>query len=178
MKRAALLITLLAATLPAAPPNTPPRVTRAALKALEEAFDQTIGSLNRVAPYDLLGSTRGIYLAGYGVVFTAEMDLVVSPATPFHRAPDKEGIVKLREAKLQRLDILKHAMRQMLAATAARLETVPPSEQIVLGVSLLYRSYENREGLPNQVIMLAPRQALLDAKSDPALKAALRVDEF
>ncbi len=37
--------------------------------------------------FDLLGTTRGVYLEGYGVVFSAELDLIVTPnLNPFHQS--------------------------------------------------------------------------------------------
>ena len=30
-------------------------------------------------PIDMLGGTRGLYLAGYGTVFTTELSLIVTP---------------------------------------------------------------------------------------------------
>jgi hypothetical protein len=70
---------------------------------------------------------------------------------------------------------LKKAMREMLVTSAAALDTLPPSSQVVLAVTLFYYSWEQRAGLPSQIVMRAPRSALL--RGD-ALEASLRVEEF
>jgi hypothetical protein len=73
-------------------------------------------------------------------------------------------------------------MRQMLIEAAADLDTVPANEQIVLGVTLFNRSFEIKDGLPGQVVMQAPRQALLDYKAgripSSALDAVIRTQEL
>jgi len=156
-----------------------PRVSRATIAAMEKSFDHRIESLDVTDPFDLLGSTRGVYLEGYGAVFTAEVNLVVGPAiSPFRPALTKEQIGKLRLKKLARLPVLKRQMKDALGALAASLDTVPPSEQIVLGVSLYYRSFEQRADLPGQILMQARRQALLDVTSGRIRDAGIREQEF
>lgn len=156
-----------------------PRVSRATISAMEKSFDHRIQSMDATDPFDLLGSTRGVYLEGYGAVFTAEVNLVVGPAvSPFHPALTKEQIARLRQKKLTRLPLLKRQMRDALGALASSLDTVPASEQVVLGVSLFYFSFEERAGLPGQVVMQARRQALLDVTSGRIRDAGVREQEF
>jgi len=156
-----------------------PRVSRATIAAMEKSFDHRIQSLDVTDPFDVLGSTRGVYLEGYGAVFTAEVNLVVGPAiSPFRPALTKEQIAKLRLKRLARLPVLKRQMKDALGALAASLDTVPPSEQIVLGVSLFYFSWEERADLPGQILMQARRQALLDVTSGRIRNAGIREQEF
>jgi len=156
-----------------------PRVSRATIAAMEKSFDHRIQSLDVTDPFDVLGSTRGVYLEGYGAVFTAEVNLVVGPAiSPFRPALTKEQIAKLRLKRLARLPVLKRQMKDALGALAASLDTVPPSEQIVLGVSLFYFSWEQRADLPGQILMQARRQALLDVTSGRIRDAGIREQEF
>ena len=49
--------------------------------------------------------------------------------------------------------MLRQSMRDMLLAAAASLDEVPANEQIVIGVSMLYRPEEDRSGLPGQILM-------------------------
>jgi len=172
--------TILAALVLAAAMSTgavvKPRVSRLAMLAMEKSFDQRIQSYDTTDPFDLLGYTRGVYLENYGAVFTAEVNLVVGPAiSPFHPAPTKEQIKRLHQKKLTRLPILKHQMREALRGMAASLDTVPPNEQIVLGVSLVCFTWEIRDGLPGQILMQAERKSLLGAT---AVGAAIREQEF
>jgi hypothetical protein len=66
-------------------------------------------------------------------------------------------------------------MRQLLMASAASLENLPPNEQVVLAVSLFHYSWEDYSGLPSQIVMQADRQKLL---SNATREAAIRTVEF
>jgi hypothetical protein len=166
---------------PYAPPEKP-LVSRAALQAIEKQFDTAIVSLDVNDPYDLLGYTRGVYLNGYGVVFTAEVNLVITPISPFRPQPEGAALVRLHDKKLGRLAVLKRVMRDALVGSAASLDAVPPNEQVVIAVSLFYGGFEQRKDLPNQVVMQATRQTLLDFKagrlSEQALEAAIKTKEL
>lgn len=155
-----------------------PVVSRNAMSVVETAFDQRIIKFSADEPFDLLGTTRGVYLEGYGVVLTAEVNLMISPGiTPFHPDYTPEEKARVRQKKLQRLPALRQMMMEQLAATAASLDMVPPNEQIVLGVTLLYRPWEVTSGLPRQILMQAPRKALISTQR-AALASAIRVQEF
>ena len=143
-----------------------PRVPRTALASLEQKFDRAIPALNLSDPYDPLGNVRGVYLPGYGVVFTTELNLTTTIIMPFVPEMTVSDIQKLRQRKLGKLPALRQSMRQMMIDAAAALDSVPPSEQIVMGVTLFYRNFEMKEGLPTQIVMQAPRQKLLDYKAD------------
>ncbi len=178
MKRVAALVLLACCAFAA----DKPRVTRESLEVVERNVDKAIRALDTNDPYDLLGFTRGVYLPGYGVVFSAEVNLVITPITPFHSALTAPQVAKLREKKLTRLVFVRELMRQVLVATASALDNVPLNEQVVFGLTLFYRSFENREGLPGQIVMYAPRQVLADFKANrinrAQLEAAIQVQEL
>lgn len=184
MKRAILLPLLLLAVAAGSPGGEKPRVSRAALSAMEKSFDDRIERTQLANPFFLLGATRGIYLEGYGAVFSAELNLITTPVlTPFHPTIPREEVEKVRRMKLERLTLLKQMMRDMLVAAAASLDTVPPHEKIAVAVSLFYHtSWEDTTGLPSQILMQAQRQILLDYQAarinEDALRASLRVQEF
>jgi hypothetical protein len=182
MKRVMGALALAAVIVQAAPvqPGTP--VTRAALRAVEKKLDSTIPALDVSDPYDMLGMARGIYLPGWGAIFTTELNLVFTIISPFTPALTKADIEKLHTKKLVRVASLKRHMRDMMVAAAAELDGVPPTEQIVIGISLFYRNFEIKDGLPGQVIMQAPRGVLLDFKAGridaAALDARIRTQEL
>lgn len=157
-----------------AAPTSHPRVTRAALAGVEKSCD---GQLAYTADaFDLLGPTRGVYLEGYGAVFSTELNLILSPnLSPFHQSFSKMEIAGIHDRKVQRLPLLKRKMREMLMASAASLETMPPGEQVVVAVSLFHYSWEDYSGLPSQIVMQAERQKLL---SSATREAAIRTVEF
>ncbi len=174
----ALLTTLIAAAmLPAMQPSKP-RIARASLASLEKGFDGRIARPGSPDPYDPLGNTRGVYLDGYGVVFTTELNLVYTPPmTPFRPALSKEDIENLYRKKQAKLAVLKQTMRDMLVSSASALDALPPGEQVVVAVTLFYYNWEQRGALPSQIVMQAPKSALLKG-AGPELDAALHVEEF
>src|SRR5208282_4071738 len=91
------------------PPASHSRVTRAALASVEKNCD---GQLAYTADaFDLLGTTRGVYLEGYGVVFSTELNLIVSPnLSPFHTSFSKIEIARIHDRKVERLPLLKQKM--------------------------------------------------------------------
>ena len=114
-----------------------PRVKRPALAAMERSFDGRLEKLGAEDSFMLLGNTRGVYLEGYGAVFTAEVNLFQGPTiTPFRQSISKEDVTRVHARKVQQLPGLKRKMREMLSDSAASLDTVPANERIALGVSL------------------------------------------
>ena len=160
-----------------------PRVPRSTLAGLERNFDQRLESFDINDPLYVLGATRGVYLEGYGAVFTSEISLVPPlTITPFRPNVSKEDIAKLRLRKLARLPHIKKLMRDMLVHSGNTLVTMPPQEQVVVGVVLSNLPWEDTTGLPPQIIMQAPRRVLSEFESGQissnALDAAIRVQEY
>jgi hypothetical protein len=111
-------------------------------------------------PIDLLGASRGIYLDGYGVVFTVEASLIITPGlNPFHSVmtePEKE---KVHQRKLDRLPMLKQLVRDMWRDSATALTSIPDNQQVVIAVRLLYLPWEDTRGLPGEIVMKGDRRA-------------------
>lgn len=156
-----------------------PVLSRAMLAPVEKRMDQRFETLFD-EPFLLLGMTRGLYLDKFGVVFSAELQLVSTPGvgTFGFTAPTREMIDSTRQKKLSRLPLLKDAMRAQLAAAATALDKLPPTENVVLGVSIFRRSWEDSTAIPAQIVMQAARKDLLAARTAPALDAAIRTQEF
>jgi hypothetical protein len=173
MKRAWIALTLAVTLLGA------PGFKRAALIAMEKSFDKRIAGIAD-DPYILVGYTRGVYLENYGAVFTAEVNLAIGPAqSPFRPVITKEDMARIRAKKLDRLPLLRESMRQTLLDAASSLDEVPAGEQIVVGVSLLYRPDEDATGMPGQILMQGERGKLIDAKLGRAsIDTVVRVREF
>ncbi len=163
--RRAILMVLLGAVATISATSQKPSVPYAALESVQRNFDNVIPRLNINDPFDLLGTTRGIYLAGYGAVFTNEVNLVVSPFSPFHHQPVGPDLRKLHDKKVARLAVLKATVKKMMLDSVSALDMVPPNEQVVVGVTLFYRPWEQRDGLPSQIIVQTTRQMLVDFKA-------------
>jgi hypothetical protein len=175
--RVAALAMLLLCALPAGSMADKPKVNRAMIEAMEHSLDRKLSSLWPGDPVEVLGLTQGAYVDGVGAIFIGEVN--VAPAagiTPFHPSVTPDEIKRTREKKLQRMTQLKTAMREMLVDSARSLDAVPSDEQVAVGISLFYWKWENREGLPAQIVMHAPRKALLESAN--AAQAPIESQEF
>lgn len=164
----------------AAQAAAPPRVSRGALEAMERAMDRKFETTMDEDPFSLLGATRGVYLDGYGVVFTTEVDLAPSAApNPFRPAYGRGELMLLKEKKKYRIQQLKESMRAMLYECASTLDTLRTDENITIAVTVPYFRWENSEGMPRQIVLTATRKTALDAKAgSPAAIAAVKVQEL
>lgn len=158
---------------------TEPLISRAMLTPVEKKIDQRLETLFD-EPFLLLGLTRGLYLDKFGAVFTAELQLVSTPGvTTFgFTTPSKEMLVSTRNKKLERLPLLRDAMRSQLASAAVALDKLPADEKVVLGVSIFRRAWEDSTGVPAQIVMQASRKDLITARTAAAIEAAIRTQEF
>lgn len=172
---------LMAVSAFAASPVAVPRISRSAMVTVERNFDQRV---ERAIPTDqflLLGATRGIYLDGYGAVFTAEVNLMSSAnANPFRPSFTKDEIEQIRRKKIDRLPVLRKQIREALIGAAATLDQVPEDQQVVIGVVVHYFKWEDIAGLPGQVVMQAPKKALVAAAKGQAagLDSVLLIQEY
>jgi len=142
-----------------------PRVSRAALSSAEKSLDDRIKALWEDNPLALVGTTRGIYLEGYGAVFTVEVNPISAPLALFHGAAyTKEEKDRYHKKRMERVPQLEAVMKQFLVASAASLDPVPADEQIVLAVVLDHNLWEDVNGTPAQVMVQAPKRKLLEAQ--------------
>ena len=140
-----------------------PAIPRATFDGLERNFD---GLFNQVGDtvnlIDLLGNTRGVYLEGYGAVFTTELSLVATPGpSPFLTTIPKELVVRTHQKKVERLPGLRKAMKEMMRIAGLTLVQMPESQQIVMVVRLDYRKWEDTSGLPGQILMRTDRKSAM-----------------
>jgi hypothetical protein len=132
------------------------------LYLIERSCDEKLTGIGEPRTVDLLGTTRGVYLDGYGAVFTTEMNLVTPPAIyPFHQTISKEEAAQQHEKKLQRLPALRNAMKEVMRAAAASLAAMPDNQQVVLAVRLDNMQWENTTGIPGMILMKADRKSAL-----------------
>jgi len=160
-----------------------PRVPRNTLAATEKKLDNGFTKLWSDNPFVVLGPTRGVYLEGYGAVFTAEVNLVAGPTigimTP---AMTKQDIAQHKQKKIARIPDLRKALAKALADTAASPEmaAVPPDQQIVLVAFLSHFPWEDLDGLPAQIMMQGSKKKLMEVQREggAALEAAIQAAQF
>ena len=152
-----------------------PMVKRELLGGLEKGFAQSLTA----SQMRILGYPSAIYIDGYGVVFTGEVNLSYSPMVdPFQQTIPTQVKARTQVAEQLQLPILRNEMRQLLLRSAVTLDTLPPAEQIVVGVKISQQSWQDRAGVPQQIVMQGQKSKLMDAKMGrvPA-ESVIRVQE-
>ncbi|HTW67133.1 MAG TPA: hypothetical protein VME17_21085 [Bryobacteraceae bacterium] len=172
-----LIASILLSALPAGSMADNPRVTRASIEAMQHSLDRKLAGLWPQDPVEVLGVPQGAYIQGYGAVFLGEVNLAPAAGiSPFHPTVKPDEIRRTHEKKLQRMAALRATMRAMLVDSARSLDALPADEQVAVGLSLFYWTWEDHEGMPAQIVMHAPRKALLEAASPD--KAVITSEEF
>jgi len=173
-----IILALLVGTLPAGSLADKPKVNRGMIDAMEKSIDSKVQALWPDDPAEVVGLTQGAYIHGYGAVFMNEINMAHStPPSPFHPTITPEETKRTHDKKAARIAKLREAMQQMLVDSAKSLDAVPGDEQVAVSVSLFYWNWENREGLPAQIVMHAARKQLLEAKAG-ADKSFISSEEF
>jgi len=148
--------------------TAPPRVTLTSLAGLARGFDRSFRMYAVTDPIDVLGNTRGIYLDGFGAVFTTELSPVFTPGlSPFQPNISQQDKEKVRQRKLARLPVVERLMNSMLQSAAKDL-AVPDDQQIVVAVNFVYLPYEDTSGLPGQMVVKSTRRAILNGAQTEA----------
>jgi hypothetical protein len=175
--RTLLIASIVLSALPAGSMADGPKVNRAMIEGMEHSLDQKFRGLWPLDPIEVLGVSQGTYIRGYGAIFLGEVNLAPAAGiSPFHQTIKPDEVVRTHEKKLQRMAALRTTMRAILVDSARSLDSLPADEQVTLGISLFYWTWENREGLPAQIVMHAPRKTLLAAAN--AEQAPIAAEEF
>src|SRR3984957_20742643 len=176
MRIAAIALLSLCA-LPAGSLADSPKVNRGMVEGMERSLDNKITGLWPQDPAEGLGASQGAYVQGYGAIFLSEVNLAPAAGiSPFHPTVSADEVRRTHEKKVQRMATIRSAMRALLVDSARSLDSGPSDEQVTLGLSLFYWKWENRDGLPAQIVMHAPRKALL--QSGTAEQASIASEEF
>jgi hypothetical protein len=139
------------------------RPGRQTLLTVEKLFDTrlfALGSANQ--PVEIAGLTRGIYLGNFGAVFSSEISLAPLVTTnPFRPTITKKLHDDVHQMKVDRLPALRATLIEMIKQAAQGLPQMPETQQIVVAVRLDYMSWEDRSGLPGQIMVAASRKDAL-----------------
>ena len=164
MNRLRVLLFLAAAGVGLAASPEQDHATMVSIVTVQKSLDGRLAHIWPDEPFFVLGTTHGVYLDGYGAVFTAEVNLVTAPVSPFMPVPNKDLIERHHQRKVERIPQLEQAMRQMLVQTAASMDTLPDTDRVVIAVSLTSYSWEPT-GLPCQIVMQGQKGALVAARN-------------
>jgi hypothetical protein len=141
-----------------------------AVRRSERSIDGRIERYNTESPMEVIGATRAMYLPGTGLLFSIEVSL--SPAvgiSPFFQGMPPGEVEKIHQAKLGRVPVLRQLLLTLLPEMAKAHAEIPDAEEIVMGATLFYFPYENRKGLPAQMLVRAKAGSLrkLQTSGDP-----------
>jgi hypothetical protein len=142
-----------------------PGIRLTALEAFEHRLEAKLAQPGPY-PYEVLFPAPAIYAPGVGVMLSSYVNLAYwREPSPFGQPFTTQELATLRERKIAKLPLLEKAMREVMAETASAsdIDPVPPSERIVLGVTLFYFKWEDSNGLPRQITMSAQKEELLKA---------------
>jgi hypothetical protein len=164
----------MAATAPVPAPLSVKRldpVDFAAVSKMEAAFEQKVQELDPADRFDRLGACSGVYLSGYGMVFTIPISLVASPIfSPFTGGYTPQKADAVHKRKLAHLPVLRKAMSEMALQAAKALPALPPNEQVAVAARLFYLDYEDKSGLPNLIVVKAEHGAVLAGSTQTVIE--------
>jgi hypothetical protein len=129
------------------------------IAGVETDLDRRISATGGADPCVVRGFNRGVYVSGFGAVFTSEVDLANAVGLgPFKSTITPQEKEQTHKRKMAHVPQLEQSMRDMVRATAAALKDLPENEQIVVAVRLIYHNWEDTTGLPGQIIMRMDRK--------------------
>jgi len=145
----------------AAAPITVTHIPQGMLANLERTFDIRLFDPALKEPFDELGDgTRGLYLPGYGTIFTTQLSLIVTPGDSPFRPGGITAAFKLavHDRKAAQLPKLQDLMKDLVKVTALTLLPMQDDDKIVYAVRVRYLPWENTDGLPAQIVMSATKK--------------------
>jgi hypothetical protein len=133
------------------------------LTALEKELDGRLSATGASEndPCYVLGGSRAVFVSGLGVVVTSDVDLVNSPGGPalFQTTVGTPQKAAVRKRKLAHVAMLQQTMREMISSIAASpYLKLTDTDQVVVAVRLMYRSWEDTTGLPGQIVARMERR--------------------
>jgi len=180
MKKLLIALPLVLATLAfAGVVESVAHVNRAVIRSVEISLDERLSRLWPDTPMLLTSRTRGLYLDGYGAVFTLEMNTASDGVGLMTTTITPQKKIQVKQTKIERMPQLQKALSLALVDAAASLDPVPLDEQVVIEVDLLRYSWEDGAGYPAEVLVQSTRRKLLDVKraNGAGLEAAVHVTE-
>jgi len=132
------------------------------LLALEKEMDGRIAATKGSGlPCSVLSPTRGVYVSGLGAVFSAEVELAPTPGGIgiFQPTAGPEQKAKSRKDKLANVPLLEKTLSDMVLSLAASPALkLSDNDQIVVAARLSYRSWEDTNGMPGQIVAHVARR--------------------
>src|SRR5215469_6531643 len=97
---------------PAMVPDAPSPVSFTILHGIENGIDGHLGAIDVNRPVENLRGAFAVYLGGYGVAITMEIDIMATPFNfPGMQTPTEEMRAQTHKQKLQRLPVVVAALK-------------------------------------------------------------------
>ncbi len=170
MTKTILILAAFAALTPATqPPIRPPaqavqgvRPDGQTISQIETEFESKLKSLDMNDPVQLLGAASGVYVNGCGMVFTTPLSLATTPdRSPFEPVISKAKAQIVHDQKVKHLPLVTKTLKDAVAAAANKLKALSPGDRIVFAARVYYLDWEDRSGLPSQIVASADRASAL-----------------
>ena len=124
-------------------------------------MNRRISQTGGADPCTVLGMARGLYVSGLGAVFTAEVELTVTPGAIgiFQTAATPEQKTRIHKDKLAHVPLLEQTLRDMaLSLAASPVLKLADTDQVVVAARLVYRPWEDVSGLPGEIVVRLDRR--------------------
>ena len=132
-----------------------PAVPLQIIRGLEKDMDGRIAVTGGKSPCNVLVGTRGLYISGLGAVFSAEVELSVTPGGIglFQTNVGPEQKAKYHNDKLTNIPLLEKTLSDFaLALAASPALKLSDRDQVVVAARLNYRPWEDTTGMPGQIV--------------------------
>ena len=127
---------------------------RTELRDAEQRLDVSIQQRWVEDPQVLIGGSRAFYIDGFGVVITAEINLVTGARiSPFNQTMSPEVITRHHSRKLERLPQLKDLLSTTLQQAKGWFPQLRDDEHIALGVQMFRYKWEDASDMPSQILL-------------------------
>jgi hypothetical protein len=147
---------------PAKVPETATPVSFRILRGIENGIDGHLAAIDVNRPVQNLRDAFAVYLGGYGVALTMEIDIMATPFNfPGMQTPTDEMKARIHKQKLERLPVVVAALKDEMRHAADTLKgAMPDSEMLVFVARVDYRPWEDTTDLPQrQITLRADRKA-------------------
>ena len=131
------------------------------IAVFEGIIDTTIKQLVE-GSFPLLSSTKGTFLADYGVLFSLEANLFqIRQISPFSPQPHSQK--ELDEAyalMIKRLALVKGAVIRAIGEYGASLQQLKPDQNLIVAMHLFNVDSQMKQPVPSQVIFKVRRSVI------------------
>ena len=140
-----------------------PGPPRAEIKAVERLCDKAMETYT-IDTIEQVTHARALWIEGYGVLITMQVNLAqVSPLVGIAGGLSKAQKEKIRDNKRKRLPDFRAFLEGLMLEAVKPLEHLSPNDHLMLNVDFDYAPYEDSNGMPVTLALVATKKDLLEA---------------